>query len=208
MADGNDVVTDILVRNLLELFNEKDGAVRRALLAELWSENAVFIDPDAIHRGPESIDRPLNGSFNALPASSSLWQVAGPVRSQHGVACLPLASGSEETPRQVTGIDIGVIEQGKLAPSTRSSTKERLILARSHAHCCGKGHDCSLLEDVSPRNLDGLAVDPTVLFYKKTCDNAADIFRFPNPAKCRLSCKHRFKFFIEATTQICADRAR
>ena len=113
MADGNDVVTDLLVRNLLELFNEKDGAIRRALLAELWSEDAIFIDPEAAHQGPEKIDKAIEWLAQCFPGFT--FSVAGPVRSQHGVACLPWAYGPKEMPTRITGIDIGVAKQGRLA---------------------------------------------------------------------------------------------
>ncbi|WP_041597154.1 nuclear transport factor 2 family protein [Granulicella tundricola] len=75
MADGNDVVTDLLVRNLLEILNEKDGAIRRALLVELWSEDAIFIDPEAAHQGTEKIDKAIAWLAQCFPGSPSPWLV-------------------------------------------------------------------------------------------------------------------------------------
>ena len=57
MTATNGFEGDLLIRNLLELFNERNGITRRKLLSELWSENAVFIDPEGAHQGPGK-DRP------------------------------------------------------------------------------------------------------------------------------------------------------
>jgi hypothetical protein len=112
MAEGKDLVTELLVRNLLELFNQKDDAVRRSLLLQMWSEDAIFIDPEAAHVGHKEIDQAIRWLFQSFPGWT--FSVAGPVRAQHGVACLPWAYGTEAAPRQITGIDVGRVEGGKI----------------------------------------------------------------------------------------------
>jgi len=90
--------------------------------------------------------------------------------------------------------------KANLQPFIRSSTQRAPDPSEQPCPLCGKGYDFTLLEDVSPRNLDRLAVNPTVLICKKTGDNAAYILRFTNTAECSLARKHRFEFFVEATT--------
>jgi len=39
------VVTDVLLRNLTEVFDERDRNRRRAAIAELWAADGLFVDP-------------------------------------------------------------------------------------------------------------------------------------------------------------------
>ena len=42
-------VERIIERNLLEVFNGRDAASRRATIDELWDKDGVFIDPGGVH---------------------------------------------------------------------------------------------------------------------------------------------------------------
>ena len=112
MTAANGFEGDLLIRNLLELFNERNGITRRKLLSELWSENAVFIDPEGAHQGREKIDQAVERLFDSFPGFS--FSVSGPVKSQHGIGYLPWAYGPTGKPQQISGIDVGLVEGGKL----------------------------------------------------------------------------------------------
>src|SRR5579862_2636700 len=51
-------ISDLLIRNLRDVFGENDPARRRAAIAELWAEDGVFYDPSkGAIRGRDEIDR-------------------------------------------------------------------------------------------------------------------------------------------------------
>jgi SnoaL-like domain len=58
-------ISDLLTRNLRDVFGENDPACRRAAIDELWAEDCVFYDPSkGAIRGRDAIDR-IAGAVNA-----------------------------------------------------------------------------------------------------------------------------------------------
>ena len=49
-------VEKIIERNLLEIFNRRDPASRRAAIDELWDKDGVFIDTGGVHEGVERVN--------------------------------------------------------------------------------------------------------------------------------------------------------
>src|SRR5690349_16975721 len=51
-------ISNLLIRNLRDVFGENDPARRRAAIDEIWAEDGVFYDPNSgAHRGRDEIDR-------------------------------------------------------------------------------------------------------------------------------------------------------
>jgi hypothetical protein len=51
-------ISDLMIRNLRDVFGENDPARRRAAIDELWAEDGVFYDPNkGAIRGRDAIDR-------------------------------------------------------------------------------------------------------------------------------------------------------
>ncbi|MGJ7036837.1 hypothetical protein J2Y63_000073 [Shinella sp. BE166] len=53
---SHDIAT-LLMRNLLDVFGEGDAARRRAVVDEIFHEDAVFVEPHGIYRGRDEISR-------------------------------------------------------------------------------------------------------------------------------------------------------
>src|SRR5437879_6014923 len=57
-------ISDLLIRNLRDVFGENDPARRRAAIDELWAEDGVFYDPSkSAIRGRDEIDRVAGTDF-------------------------------------------------------------------------------------------------------------------------------------------------
>jgi hypothetical protein len=50
-------VSTLLLRNLRDVFGEIDPVRRRAAIAEIFHEDAVFHEPNGIYRGRDEINR-------------------------------------------------------------------------------------------------------------------------------------------------------
>lgn len=50
-------ISTLLIRNLDDVFGEGDPQRRRAAIDEIFTEDAVFYEPGAVHRGRDEIDR-------------------------------------------------------------------------------------------------------------------------------------------------------
>ena len=62
MTDPTDIAT-----RYLDVWNERDSAKRRALIAGLWAEDAAFRDPIAAGDGLAGIDAVIEGVQNRFP---------------------------------------------------------------------------------------------------------------------------------------------
>ena len=63
----------LLPENLYRVFNETDLDKRKGALADLWDEDGIFIDPDGVHQGPETISAAVTAMLsprNMRPAYS------------------------------------------------------------------------------------------------------------------------------------------
>ena len=51
-----DLIERLMLANLLEVFNERDRARRRAAIDRVYSDDIVFSDPEALVVGRDAID--------------------------------------------------------------------------------------------------------------------------------------------------------
>jgi hypothetical protein len=64
-------ISTLLIRNLDDVFGEGDPRRRRAAIDEIFTEDAVFYEPGAVHRGRDEIapDLPLHADRRAAGAA-------------------------------------------------------------------------------------------------------------------------------------------
>ena len=82
---------ELLERNLLAVFGERDTTSRQAALVTLWSPQGVFVDPDGRYVGLEAIDRRIDELQAGFPGfvfvargSGPCWRSTCPSRSWRG----------------------------------------------------------------------------------------------------------------------------
>ncbi|QAY75850.1 nuclear transport factor 2 family protein [Sphingosinicella sp. BN140058] len=104
----------LLRSNLQRVFNERDPARRAAAIAELYAEEPVMYEPDAIIHGRAAIAdvagallTRFGGDFRFVPEGSAL--------GHHGMASLRWQAGTAGTAPTVTGIDTAEIVDGRIA---------------------------------------------------------------------------------------------
>ena len=107
-----DTIETLIKRNLHEVFGERDGKKRRAAIAELWTEDCVFIDHSGKISGRDELDRAVAILHERLP---------GYVFTELGPVDLLLDGGrlawSYGRPGQqaIKGVDVALVRDGRIS---------------------------------------------------------------------------------------------
>jgi SnoaL-like domain len=109
MTDFNE-----LAGRYIALWNETDGDARRKGIGEVFTEDAVYIDPLAEAQGQDAIDAVIAGAQGMFPGL--VFRLAGPVDTHHDQARFTweLIPGPDAE-SIVVGFDVAVAtEDGRL----------------------------------------------------------------------------------------------
>ncbi len=103
----------LATRILFEVFDQRDAAKRQAAIAELFTEDCVFIDHHGTNRGHAALDRAAALVQGNLPGFA--FSEVGESQSVGNVARLAWSFGPKDQPRKITGLDVIVERDGKVA---------------------------------------------------------------------------------------------
>ena len=106
-------ISTLLIRNLDDVFGEGDPQRRRAAIDEIFTEDAVFYEPGAVHRGRDEIDR-IAGVIRATHPNFRYTPTATP-QELHNAGRVHWVSGPPEGPPAYAGVDFIIVREGKIA---------------------------------------------------------------------------------------------
>ena len=106
----SDAVTDLLKR-YIEVFNENDDTTRRAGIAEVFTEDAIYSDPTAEVVGWDAIDAHL-GAFRKQAAQ--LIFALGEVKFHHDTALFTWTAGAGGGAPLASGRDFVLLKDGRI----------------------------------------------------------------------------------------------
>ena len=112
MVMTNNDMTD-LAQRYIDVWNETDAAKRRALIDQLYTEDAGYTDPLADAQGRDAIDATIAAVQEQFAGLE--FSLPGPVDAHHGTARFQWhlgAPGADEP--LVIGFDVAVTEAGRL----------------------------------------------------------------------------------------------
>jgi hypothetical protein len=110
-----DETIDALVhRNLMDVFNERDPARRSKAIAEVYAEDVTFTDAAGAITGREALDRKAQEILDGAPPEFA-FRPAGPSRQVGDLAMLSWHLGPEGAPPVVSGTDISLVRDGRIA---------------------------------------------------------------------------------------------
>lgn len=96
-----------LVERYLACWNESDADTRRALIADVFTEDAVYVDPLAEARGADAIDATIAAVQAQFPGF--VFAAFGPVDAHHRQARFRWSLGPAHAPEApVVGFDVAV----------------------------------------------------------------------------------------------------
>ncbi|HEV7420356.1 MAG TPA: nuclear transport factor 2 family protein [Mycobacterium sp.] len=120
-------VADLMRRNLLDVFNERDPDRRASAIAEIYADDVVWHEPDRVVRGRTA----LESRAAELQAETPGWvfRSAGPVSVNDDLGHLGFHLGPAGQPPAVIGMDIArcndgvIVELYTLVTETRQPTQ-------------------------------------------------------------------------------------
>jgi hypothetical protein len=106
-------ISDLMIRNLRDVFGENDPALRRAAIDELWAEDGVFYDPNkGAIRGRDAIDR-IAGAVKATHPDFR-YQVTAAPQEYCDAGMVPWISGRPGEVPAYSGRDFVIVRDGRI----------------------------------------------------------------------------------------------
>jgi hypothetical protein len=106
-------LTDLLMRNLSEVFSERDSERRIAAIKNLYSDGAVFFEADRRFEGRQAISDAVAALLATFPADFA-FSAAAPPDHNHDVGRLFWRLGPAGASPVVTGMDIAQFKDGRI----------------------------------------------------------------------------------------------
>lgn len=106
-------VSDLLLRNLHDVFGEIDPVRRRAAIDGIFHEDAVFYEPGGTYRGRDEIDRIAGVIKSGHPDFQ--YRLLAPPEERGDSGRVRWVEGSPGKPPAVAGTDFIIARDGKIA---------------------------------------------------------------------------------------------
>lgn len=107
-------ISELLIRNLRDVFGENDPARRRAAIDEIYAEDGVFYDPNSgAHRGRDEIDR-VAGVIKATHPDFQYQVIAEP-EELGNAGRARWVSGTPGKATEYAGTDFLIARDGRIA---------------------------------------------------------------------------------------------
>jgi hypothetical protein len=107
-------ISNLLTRNLQDVFGENDSARRRAAIDDIFTDDCVFYDPTTgPHHGRDEIDR-VAGAIRATHPDFRYQPIADPEELGDG-GRLKWVSGRPGEPPAYAGTDFIIVRDGRIA---------------------------------------------------------------------------------------------
>jgi hypothetical protein len=95
------------------VFGERDASRRMQAIAELYTDDAILYEPDAVATGYAAISEAVKTLLSSLPPNFAFTAI-GPAVGHHGMGQLRWQSGPPNGPVAVTGTDVVRVEGGRI----------------------------------------------------------------------------------------------
>jgi hypothetical protein len=103
----------VMQANVARVFSERDPSRRRAALNELYAEDAILYESEAVAVGRDAISEAVGRLLASLP-HDFVFTAVGPAIGHHATARLFWRGGPRNGPVAVTGTDVAHVEGGQV----------------------------------------------------------------------------------------------
>jgi len=106
-------LSDLLIRNLSSVFNQRDLRKRRRAIKELWSADGVLWSAEGTYIGYKAIEEAAASLLARYPEYD--FSFIEEPNEIPGAARMRWSFGAPNTPPAITGMDMVVAEDGRIA---------------------------------------------------------------------------------------------
>jgi hypothetical protein len=103
-------VADLMNRNLLGVFNERDPELRALAIEDTYADDVVWHESDRINLGREALARRAEQLLGETPGW--VFQAHGPISVLDDIGHLGFCFGPSDQPPAVIGMDIARCDNG------------------------------------------------------------------------------------------------
>jgi hypothetical protein len=108
----SNTLNQLMKRNLLEVFGERDSARRKIAIDAIYTENFAFFETNEEVVGHDALNAKVESLLKGAPGF--VFRAAGPAEVNHDVGRLRWHFGPPGVPPVVTGMDIALFEKGRI----------------------------------------------------------------------------------------------
>ena len=106
-------IRELMLANLFDVFNERDRERRTTVITRTYTDTVVFSDLNGITTGREALNERAQKLLEKAP--DFVFTAAGPVYETHDLGYLAWHKGPKEQPPVLSGMDIAIIREGRIA---------------------------------------------------------------------------------------------
>jgi SnoaL-like protein len=106
-------IRELLLANLFAVFSERDQERRLQVIARNYTEDVIWTDPDGTTQGHEAMNEQAQKVLDRMP--DFVFSAAGPVHVSRDLGLLAFNLGVPEQPPAVSGIDVALVRDGRIA---------------------------------------------------------------------------------------------
>ena len=106
-------IRELLLANLFAVFGERDRERRLQVIARNYTEDVNWTDPDGTTQGHEAMNEQAQKLLQRMPDFA--FSAAGPVHVSRDLGLLAFNLGVPEQPPAVSGIDVALVRDGRIA---------------------------------------------------------------------------------------------
>jgi hypothetical protein len=105
-------IASLLMRNLYDVFGERDPILRSAAIEMLLASDIIFSDPHGRHIGHAALDDAVSALHAQFP--DYRFSALGEADALEDCGRLAWAFGPAGDPQRITGLDIAVVGSGRI----------------------------------------------------------------------------------------------
>jgi hypothetical protein len=106
-------IRELLLANLFAVFSERDPERRLQVIERNYTEDVIWSDPDRTTHGREEMNEQAQKLLDRVP--DFVFSAAGPVHVSRDLGLLAFNLGVPGQPPAVSGIDVAVVRDGRIA---------------------------------------------------------------------------------------------
>jgi SnoaL-like protein len=106
-------IRELMLENLFAVFNVRDPEQRLEAIVRNYTEDVTWTDPDGTTQGRPAMNAQAQKLLDRLPGF--VFSAAGPVHVSRDLGLLAFNMGVPEQPPAVSGIDVALVRDGRIA---------------------------------------------------------------------------------------------